>query len=1206
MPAVAWDERYTYEDVAPVRPQDTPTAVPDPPDLMDIAASALRQNSTITNLFPGAVDYTSRLMENPIGYLKAGMKDIDAPREENLAPVEGYSPFDDPRLDDVHPDDYFRFIESRSPAETRQIIGRMRTERADQDLIRRAGAKGLAVSLAAGLTDPVTLLAMTIPAAAPVAWGSRAARIGAVAGAGILVDTAQETVLHANQETRTLEDSLFNIGAGAILNSGIGAWATRVPKSEFDLIRREIATGVNQTAEGVTSAAETAAIERALRTAPDSVGAAKVGTTLDDETIAKGGQLLARALRWANPLNRLMTSSSVEVRQLTQRLLDIPYLLKKNERGVANPDSIEGKIKQRMAHSRIEVVRLQDEAHAAYRDRMKASGQKAMGLREFGFMVSKAMRRGDADPVPEVAQAARRARKLFDADRKAFEELGVLPEDAEVLGARSYFPRVYDHHLIEQNQLDFADRLRKWFRENPKRPVEDKATKEARTRLGEQPDAKVQEATTALEDARTASKEAVKEVVANRRAKKLAASQLRKAERVVDGLDQRLTELETQLKHLDEDMSGATEAQMIERQGRLQADIERTRARAIKAEERRQKLLDDAVEVDQNAIRLKAAAKDARQAAKEAAKAAKAVKEDAAAVAKYEKALADSRKPRSDAEIEQDVQDAINHIKGTVRGSADVPLHGKSPRVLKSRVLDVPDEVLEPYLVSDFDQVMQGYLRSVVPEIEFRREFGSTDLAAEIEELQAAYNVKKATAKTSKEAADLDREFGKAKRDLERIRDRLLNRVGPRGNEAMGLIRTGRILRGYNYVRLLGGQTVSSVSDVGRLVSRYGLARTTARLGKFLTSMKANRMIREDAHRLGTALDWWIDSRTGTLADVGDELSGGRGLWANAERLTQETSQRFTRYSLMATWNSVIKSVTASLEQDAIIRAATGTAKNFDRAKLASHGITDDYLRIIKDQFEKYGETESGLNMLRTELWDRKDAAALVERAVLKSADMMALTKGAGDLPLFMDREVAKTLLQFKSFGMTSVNRLLIPMAQGLAHKDVAAANGLMVMLTLGGMTYVAKEYAAGREPDMSPTRLGAEALNWSGALAFLPDVWDPVSGVLFEPFRGMRFSRYSDRSPIETLMGPTFGTATEAYKTLSGITAPASEEDPFPSVSAKDAHQVRKMLPLQNLFYIRRLVNALEGEFSEAIGAEGATDATFWDRATETAKPEK
>jgi hypothetical protein len=120
--------------------------------------------------------------------------------------------------------------------------------------------------------------------------------------------------------------------------------------------------------------------------------------------------------------------------------------------------------------------------------------------------------------------------------------------------------------------------------------------------------------------------------------------------------------------------------------------------------------------------------------------------------------------------------------------------------------------------------------------------------------------------------------------------------------------------------------------------------------------------------------------------------------------------------------------------------------------------------------------------------------------------------------------------------------------------------------------------------------------LNWSGVLAYMPDFYDPVAGLmpagnLTESGHLPRLSRHTNRTPVETLAGPTFGTAVEAYGTISGLT------DGSRDFHQKDIHRARMLMPLQNLFYLRRVINALEGEAGEAIGAEGATRGTFINR---------
>jgi hypothetical protein len=292
--------------------------------------------------------------------------------------------------------------------------------------------------------------------------------------------------------------------------------------------------------------------------------------------------------------------------------------------------------------------------------------------------------------------------------------------------------------------------------------------------------------------------------------------------------------------------------------------------------------------------------------------------------------------------------------------------------------------------------------------------------------------------------------------------------------------------------------------------------------------------------------------------------------------------------------------------QAGVFQSGPGAGKGlkpFELAKFAQHGIGTAELRRIGEQFAKHGEDLDGLFRARTDLWDDREMAKLFESAIVQVGHIMSVSRGAGDLPLFMDYEVAKQLFQFKSFGMAGVNNILIPVAQGLAAGDAATANGLLVMLTLGGMTYTLKELAAGRQPDLSPRRLSLEALNWSGVLGYLPDVWDPATTISMpkEWRSAARFSQFKDVSVVQTWAGPTFGFATDTIAMLSGLS------DTDNGLSQKDIHNLRKALvPLQNVFYLRRIVNALEGEMGEALGAEGATSDEFVNRILKTEKPKE
>jgi hypothetical protein len=884
-----------------------------------------------------------------------------------------------------------------------------------------------------------------------------------------------------------------------------------------------------------------------------------------------------------------------------------------------------------------------DDEYAKYVARV---GGEAMSRREFGINVAGAMRRGDKSDITEVSGLARTLRKQFEADRKAFEELGVLPEDIGTLGAESYFPRVYDHNAIQADLPGFTDRLFNWFRYNPKLPKESKEVKEARGRVGDAVGASfanVEETLAKSDAAKVAAKKSVDALKEARRTRIRNVSPLRAVDREMEDLSRTLQELEDKRSFLAEEMSGATPEQLARAEAKVDREITKVRERGIKAGEKRTKLADEAIAADESVAALRTAAKEARLAAKKAKKAADEAKADAKAVRDFDGDVLRAKTAYQDpAEIADRVQKAIENILGTTRANADLG-RISNPKVTKERALDVPDHILEPYLVSDLDQVMSGYIRSVAPNIEMRKAFGNIDLKPQTEEISEVYRAKKiaagsamtksegellaaAKARNDTEAVDklkgaidarnkkevdrLTSEHSDVLNAIEGMRLRLLNQVGPKGSEAIGWVRTGRILRQFNMLRMLGTQTVSSMADLGHIVSKYGLRNTGKALAKFVTNVNFNKLTRADSRRMHVALDWVLDTRSGTLADIAEDLSGGqRGFAANLERVGQRATQQFTRLSLMATWNSTLKNLTSILEQDAILRGAANPSSlsKIQRAKIAQLGLGESDLKVIAEQFAKHGETTDGMLRASTELWDKEalGVARKLESAIIKAGEIMSISKGVGDTPLLMDKELVKTLLQFKTFGVVSVNRLMIPVAQGLAHGDMMAANGLGVMLGLGALSQYTKDIIAGREPETDPASIVSSALLWSGALGYIPDVWDPATVFMPGPLRKLKLSRFKDSSPLDTLMGPSFGTASDFITAWSGLMKPADEDSWAPEVSASDVHRTRRLLPLQNLAYIYRLVNALEGEFADSIDAEGATYDTFGDRLTES-KPAK
>ena len=255
-----------------------------------------------------------------------------------------------------------------------------------------------------------------------------------------------------------------------------------------------------------------------------------------------------------------------------------------------------------------------------------------------------------------------------------------------------------------------------------------------------------------------------------------------------------------------------------------------------------------------------------------------------------------------------------------------------------------------------------------------------------------------------------------------------------------------------------------------------------------------------------------------------------------------------------------------------------------DRGKLASIGIGNEELPGIRAMWNEHGSVEGGLNRARTELWSDQNSAKIVEQAVVRAASRMAFHIGKGDLPLLMSNPLAQMVLQFKSFALTAPGRVLMPLTQGVAHGDFKAVQGIGSMLALGMAAYYFKEIAAGNnKPDLSPGRLAGEMVDKSGLLGFLPDLYSTLA-----PYAGLpQQSRFQNRSPIaEALAGPALGSAVRLGDAIMHMR--------LHGANAADIHTLRLMLPFQNVWYLRRLIDGVEGKVADLTNAKGATHQSF------------
>ena len=497
---------------------------------------------------------------------------------------------------------------------------------------------------------------------------------------------------------------------------------------------------------------------------------------------------------------------------------------------------------------------------------------------------------------------------------------------------------------------------------------------------------------------------------------------------------------------------------------------------------------------------------------------------------------------------------------------------------MKERVLMIPDERIEDFLEKDIEVVSQYYLKTMAPDVELTRQFGSVGLEKELKQIGKEYDDLLSKAKTEKQRAKMQKQKETALRDVEAVRDRLRGTYKAPENPDSFFVRAGRVLRDVNFMRMLGGMTLSAIPDMARPVAVNGLKPVSKGLMSLALSPKKFNIARNQAKKFAIGLDMVLNSRAMSMSDVADHYMRGNPF----ERGLSVASNMFSKLTLMSQWNSAMKQFSGVVTADRLLTESLnlveGTIKKANLTRFTHAGISQEMGKRIAKQFQKYGD-DGVIKLSNAHLWDDKVAYETFKNAVLKDVDRTIVTPGVGEKPLWTSGEAGKLVFQFKTFAASAHQKVLLA---DLGFRDKAALNGFLMSVALGSVTYGLKNYVAGREIETDPDKLIIESLDRSGAFGYFWDINNTISKVTRGTFGVERMlgvspmSRYVSRNGYGALFGPSFGTGADVYELIGAMTSG--------EFTKRDLHTVRKLLPGQNLFYIRTLLNELEKEAGKGL----------------------
>ncbi len=933
----------------------------------------------------------------------------------------------------------------------------IKQEEQDRRTLDAAGINGTIASLAAGVFDLPTVFSVGggIAGAGRTVFGT-AVRAGV--GAGIDA-TVSEAGLQLTQQTRTGEESVYNIGGSVLLGGALGTLVGRyLSNAEASALSRKIEEQGKGFAEADTAVFGNSGAAR-------SAGAAAVEqgpTHLKDEALIKK----LWGVRSQDPLIRSQLSDFDSTRQTVRQLAETPLEYAENAQGVAT--EIGGSVETRMKMWQAplaDTLQQVDTIYAKYfhntpnpsgwqrrlapmrSEMQRVTGGDKLTFKQFKEEVGRAAFSGDTHAIPEVAEAAKVYRQIDDAMKRAAIEARLLPEDIAVEADLSHLFRMYNKDKIAAYRSDFARILNDYFI----------TKRDAAAKIGD--------------------------------------------------------------------------AENVARRADAKAD-----AAAKKAEE---------------FSRL------------------------------------------SDDEVKDLVDETIDTILGNADGRIPYDSIVSGPRgPLKERLLRIESKKIQEFLNTDIEEVLHAQVRTMSADVELAKKFGSVDMAEQIRKINDEANRKIAAVDgmkdkdgkpatpeaKAKERARLDRARKSAVRDIEAMRDRLRGQYALPSNPDGIVLRAGRVARNLNYLRLLGGMTLSAFPDMAGIVLKHGLT-STFRDGfaPLVSNMKAVKLAGAEVKAAGTALDMILDSRAMSIAEIGDQF--GRG--TRFERAIKSAGTRFGVVSLMAPWNAAMKQFSGMVVMTNLLRAsekvAKGQASPKEIRKLAAAGINSDLAERITKQFSKYGETQDGVFLAKAADWDDRLAKEAFRAAVVRDVDRIIVTPGQ-DKPLWMSTELGKTVGQFKSFNVSAMQRIAL---SALQQRDAETLAGVVTSLSLGAMTYVAKQAVAGKEISDDPAVWATNAFDWSGLAGWMMEVNNIAEKasrgrVGLSALTGEQMSRYQSRNVVGAFLGPTPDAVADIFQVTGSMFAG--------DTTKSDLHKMRQLLPFQNLFYVRGLINKVEDATGDAM----------------------
>lgn len=403
-----------------------------------------------------------------------------------------------------------------------------------------------------------------------------------------------------------------------------------------------------------------------------------------------------------------------------------------------------------------------------------------------------------------------------------------------------------------------------------------------------------------------------------------------------------------------------------------------------------------------------------------------------------------------------------------------------------------------------------------------------------------------------------------------------------------------RMLRDFNFTRLMGQVGFSQLPEFGRMTAQVGVKTMWNAMPEFrqiIQMARTGRMTEEFAEELDAMGAFGTELVRGSHHIEADEFGTPISMGANTmiQRLNAKVSpvqhkmnHFVAKYSGMGPINALFQRWAARAMAVKFVRMATvGDKINVKRMKAL--GLDDKTLNAIFENIRTHATYKGGvvkpskLEALKITKWDGPTAAAFQE-AIYRASRNMILENDAGQFARWMAHPLGKTFLQFRSFAISSWTKALL---QGANLRDAEAGLGFLASSFLGALVY-AGQTRINLIGDPEADKKAQERLSWGNLAAagfqrssessLLPIPVDMLSQLVTgEPIFDMRSSGL--QTTVDNAFGnPTMDLVSTTFKAGMGLTTAALGDD----YSAPDYRNLTRILPFQRMMGFVQFFNWL------------------------------